>query len=222
MSSASSSTNTLIVRGSIVRRFRKSQIFPGVPTTMCALIPAPRSTRSPASASRTRRPAMFRAMGVTQFWTIWTASSRVGVTHRACVVAGTSTTIRVSIPMTNAAVFPEPDWACPMRFRGGLARTRGRASSWMAEGLSKPIVKTASRRWAGRFSSWNVFAEVRWEPSWAWMTFSRSFFVCLERSICSFWSLFTRSVLFLSSSPLPVSPAFFCGAPDGSTTAPSS
>jgi hypothetical protein len=50
-----------------------------------------------------------------------------------------------------------------MRLRGGLARMRGRASSWMADGRSNPISKMASRRYFGRSSSWNVRAEDRCE-----------------------------------------------------------
>ena len=87
----------------------------------------------------------------------------MGVIQSACGVAGESISTLYNIPMTNAAVFPEPDCACPMRLRGGLARMRGRASSWMADGLSNPISKIASRRYCGRSSSWNVRAEDKWE-----------------------------------------------------------
>ena len=76
--------------------------------------------------------------------------------------------------MTKAAVLPDPDWACPMMLRGGLARMRGRASSWMADGRSNPISKIASRRCLGRLSSWKVLAEDRWDDASACMTLKRS------------------------------------------------
>jgi len=76
--------------------------------------------------------------------------------------------------MAKAAVFPEPDCACPIMLRGGFARMRGRASSWIAEGRSNPISKIASRRYLGRLSSWNVRAEDRWEDASDCMTRRRS------------------------------------------------
>ena len=76
--------------------------------------------------------------------------------------------------MTKAAVFPDPDCACPMRLRGGFARMRGRASSWMADGRSNPISKIASRRCFGKSSSWNVRAEDRWEDASDCTTWRRS------------------------------------------------
>jgi hypothetical protein len=38
----------------------------------------------------------------------------------------------------KAAVFPVPDWLWPMRFCGGLARSRGSAFSWILDGFLKP------------------------------------------------------------------------------------
>jgi hypothetical protein len=201
MLSASSRTNTLSVLGFKYRRLSHSPTFPGVPTTRWAsTVALPCGTRAPAMANSILRPAMLAPMGLTALSTIWTASSRVGVTHSACAVAGSSTRIRYSIPSVKAAVLPEPDWACPITFRGGSARIRGRASSWIALGRSNPMAKMASSRYGGRLRSWKVLALDRCEAASLWITLSLSLAVSFCRSRASFCSLLVSSSLSLWSA----------------------
>mmetsp|Transcript_15975 Transcript_15975/g.23507 ORF Transcript_15975/g.23507 Transcript_15975/m.23507 type:complete len:358 (-) Transcript_15975:276-1349(-) len=214
ISSASSRTKTLMVRGLRPPLRSQSSILPGVPTTRCASQRCPRGIMTPATASCVVRSVMCCDMGLTQNCRICEASSRVGATHRAWQQRWL-VSIRFSIPRQNAAVFPLPLCACPIRFWGGLARIMGRATSWICDGRSNPMVYTPFSSTSGMFSSLKVLAENRCEFGSLWITR-----MCFLRSLGSVTAtLRNQSSSSATPPPLGWSPGAGAGAPPGGAEA---
>lgn len=114
----------------------RSKIRPGVPTIIWTA-----SLRRMMSSLRPVPPVVTITLmprclpRVLQTCDVWSASSRVGTSIRACIFELLGL-MRSSVGITNAAVFPVPFFARARTSRP--AKAIGMVSSWIGEGFSNP------------------------------------------------------------------------------------
>mmetsp|Transcript_888 Transcript_888/g.2785 ORF Transcript_888/g.2785 Transcript_888/m.2785 type:complete len:299 (+) Transcript_888:131-1027(+) len=139
ITSASSSTKTLIAETSRMYFFTRSVNFPGVPTStwhfgFFGTLSGPGQTRQVCTWRN------FPSWEITTSFCL--ASSLVGQITMAC---GCSSDMSRALSRASekVAVLPEPFCACPIMFspspRSGRQAMRGRAAVWIFEGLTKPM-----------------------------------------------------------------------------------
>mmetsp|Transcript_1628 Transcript_1628/g.4584 ORF Transcript_1628/g.4584 Transcript_1628/m.4584 type:complete len:363 (+) Transcript_1628:480-1568(+) len=138
ISSASSSTKTLIADVSSTLMPMREETLPAVPITIWSFMVAPRSHRSSRRMHLTVIPvscSRYLPIFITSV-EICTPSSRVGQRQSACGFASAGSHLR-SIPRTKQAVLPVPLCDCASRLRP--FQILGREMAWMREGRTKFI-----------------------------------------------------------------------------------